>query len=256
MPSLSAHQSAKLTKLLFIGNSGSGKTGALVSLVEAGYRVYAFDFDNGLDSLAILAKQRCPDKLNNVQFKTLRDKYRGSATGPVIDGMPTAFIDAMKLLDKWEDGTKLASAGEDAVVVIDSLTFLSEAAFNWATAMNPTAKDKRQIYGAAQDAIENCIALLTSDSFATNVIVISHVKFIEQPDGSQKGFPTSVGAALSPKIPAYFNHYAMCENIGSKRQLRIQSNGLIDLKSPVSFRMAPALPIETGLADFFKEVRK
>lgn len=256
MPSLSAHQSSKVTKLMLIGNSGSGKTGALVSLVKAGYKLHILDFDNGLDSLTYLIKSTCPDKLGNVDFVTLRDKFKASPMGPVVDGMPTAFVDGLKLLDKWEDGSIPGKLGPEHIVVIDSLTFLSESAFNWATALNPAAKDKRQIYGAAMDAIENAIALLTSSNFATNVIVISHIKFIDQPDGTTKGYPTSIGNALSPKLPAFFNHVALCETVGNKRQLRIQSSGLVDLKSTVAFKLAPTLPIDTALADFFAEVRK
>jgi hypothetical protein len=256
MPSLTAHQSNKITKLLLVGNSGSGKTGALVSLVKAGYKLRVLDFDNGLDSLAALVKSTCPDKLANIEYVTLRDKFKASPMGPVVDGIPTAFVDGLKLLDKWEDGSTPGKLGDQYVVVIDSLTFLSESAFNWATAMNPGAKDKRQIYGAAMDAIENAISLLTSVNFGTNVVMISHIKFIDQPDGTTKGYPTAIGNALSPKIPAYFNHVALCEVVGQKRQLRIQSSGLVDLKSTVAFKLAPTLPIETALADFFAEVRK
>lgn len=256
MPSLSNHQSSKITKLLLVGNSGSGKTGALVSLVKAGYKLKILDFDNGLDVLSAMVKSTCPDRLSSVEFITLRDKFKASPMGPMVDGMPTAFVDGLKLLDKWEDGSIPGKLGPEHVIVIDSLTFLSESAFNWATALNPGAKDKRQIYGAAMDAIENAISLLTSVNFGTNVIVISHIKFIDQPDGTTKGYPTSIGNALSPKIPAYFNHVALCELVGNKRQLRIQSSGLVDLKSTVAFKLAPTLPIETALADFFSEVRK
>jgi hypothetical protein len=164
----------------------------------------------------------------------------------------------MKLLDKW-DGEVPAKWGKDHVVVIDSLTFLSEAAFNWAKALNPSAKDMRQIYGASQDAIENVLAMLTGASFATNVIIISHIKYIDRPDGQTKGYPTSVGSALSPKIPSYFNSVALCETTGSgsnlKRFVRTQATAMIDLKNPASFNMVPQLPIDTGLADFFKTVR-
>jgi len=245
---------------MLIGYSGAGKTGALTSLVEAGYKLFILDFDNGLDSLVIQCRKRCPDKLENIQFVSLRDKIKGTQSGPILDGMPTAFTRAMQLLDRWKDGDKdfgkPSDFGEDSVVVIDSLTFLSEAAFNWATALNPSAKDKRQIYGAAQEAIENAIALLTSDSFKTNVIVTSHIKFIDQPDGTTKGFPTAVGNALSPKLPAYFNNVALCETKGAgqsaSRVIRTISTGLVDVKSPASFTMPAELPIGTGLADFFR----
>ena len=61
---------------------------------------------------------------------------------------------------------------------------------------------RRQWYGTAQDGIEKVLALLTSASFECNVIVISHIKYIDTPEGT-KGYPTAVGSALSPVIPRY-----------------------------------------------------
>lgn len=263
MPSLSQHQSSKITKLMLIGYSGAGKTGALTSLVEAGYKLRIWDFDNGLDSLVIQVRKRCPEKLDNIRFITLRDKMKSSDIGPILDGPATAFIRALKLFDRWKDGDedlgKPGEWGEDTIVVLDSLTFFSEAAFNWATSMNPTAKDRRQIYGAAQEAIEHAIALLTGEAFKCNVIITAHIKFIEQGDGITKGFPTSVGNALSPKLPAYFNNVALVESKGAgastQRIIRTVSTGMVDLKSPASFTMAAELPIATGLADFFRTNR-
>jgi len=259
MPSLSDHQSASIVKLLLIGDSGTGKTGALASLALAGYKLLILDFDNGLDSLVSNIKRVNPAALANVQFESLRDRIKSiSPTGPIFEGVPRALADGLKLLDKWGD-LKPSTLGPGYIVVIDSLTFLSEAAFNWATSLNPSAKDRRQIYGAAQDTIENLLAMLTGKDFNTNVIVISHVKYMDRPDGTTKGYPTSVGAALSPKIPAYFNSVALCETSGTgqnlKRTIRTQPTTMIDLKNPVSFNLAAQLPIETALADFFKKVK-
>ena len=264
MPSLADHQSATTTKMLLMGDSGSAKTGSLASLVRAGYRLRILDFDNGLDSLVQQVKATAPECLSNVSFVTLRDKMKASPMGPVIDGQPKAFITALNLLDNWKepDGTDLGKPsgwGADTVLVIDSLTMMSDAAFAWANFMNPGAKDRRQIYGAAQEAIEHVIALLTGPGMATNVIVIAHTKYMDRPDGTTKGFPTAVGNALSPKLPAYFNSVALTSTSGAgqslKRQIQTISTALIDLKNPASLKMPGALPIENGLSDFFRTVR-
>ncbi len=126
--------------------------------------------------------------------------------------------------------------------------------------MNPGAKDMRQIYGVAQDAFENIITIVTADDLKTNVIVIAHIKYQQGQDGTTKGFATAVGQALGPIIPIYFNSVAMMEVSGSgekvQRQLRIVPTAMIDLKNPAPFFFnTPVLPIETGLADFFRKVR-
>lgn len=263
MPALAEHVSNRSTKLLFIGDSGTGKTGALTSLVKAGFKLRVLDFDNGLDVLAQYARAQAPDKLTNVEYRTLRDKMKSSPAGPILDGSPTAFTTALQMLDHWKydkiDLGKPSTWDAETIVVIDSLTFLSDAAFNQARFMNAGAKDPRNWFYAAQQFVESVIALLTSEQFKPNVIVIAHVTYMERDDGTKKGYPTSVGKALGPTIPAYFNNVALMGTTGSgssiKRTIRTLPTAMIDLKNSASFKMAPELPIETGLADFFKTVR-
>jgi AAA domain len=268
MPSLAKHQSVEFTKLLLEGDSGTGKTGSLISLIQAGYKLRILDMDNGLDILKQLVGMHCPDKVDNVEYRTLRDKRRATPIGSVIDGMPRAFIDAITMLDRWKykDGDENidlgvpAMWGKDCILVIDSLTFLSDAAFDFREPLVPRSKDGkydiRMVYKDAQDAIENVLALLTSEAFKTNVIVISHIRYMDRPDGTTKAYPTSVGSALSPTIPRYFNSVALCQTqTGGRRTLQTAATALIDLKNPAAFKMLPTLPIETGLADFFKTLR-
>ena len=61
MPSLARHQSNSLTKLLLVGDAKSGKTGSLVSLVKAGYKLRILDFDNLLDVLKYMIIRECPE---------------------------------------------------------------------------------------------------------------------------------------------------------------------------------------------------
>lgn len=259
MPSLANHQSNDYTKMLLEGDSGSGKTGALTSLVAAGYHLRILDMDNGLETLKGFVGKECPDRLSTVEFRTLRDKYRATPAGPVLAGPPKAFVDAIKMLDRWKyddvDMGVPAEWGPEVILVVDSLTFLSDSAFEWAVGLNAAAKDPRQWYGAAQDAVEKVLALLSSPNFETNVIVISHIKYMETPDGT-KGYPTSVGSALSPVIPRYFNSVAMCRTKpGGKRTIQTATTGLVDLKNPKPFEMQKEYDLETGLADFFQVLR-
>lgn len=260
MPSLANHQSNEFTKMLLEGDSGSGKTGALASLVKAGYKLRILDMDNGLDSLKSFVMRECPDKVGNVEFRILRDDYTSSAAGPKV-AKPKAFVEALKMLDNWKyDAVDLGDPGawgSDTILVVDSFTFLSDSAFEWAKGLNPTTKDPRQWYGAAQEAVESVLALLTSGNFKSNVIVISHVKYVDNPDGTRKGYPTAIGSALSPVIPRYFNSVALCQTSGAgKRTIQTAATAMIDLKNPKPFSMAKSYPIETGLAEYFAVLRE
>jgi AAA domain len=263
MSQLGQHQSGNFTKLLLMGDSKSGKTGALASLVPK-YKIRILDFDNGLDALAQVVKRDNPALLERVEFRTLRDKWASSPTGPIVSGQATAFVEGVKMLDKWKYGTTdlgvPADWGEDTICVIDSLTFMADAAFHFREPLVPRSRDGkydiRAVYKDAQDAVENVLALLTSESFRTNVIVISHVRYVDNPDGTKKGYPTAVGSALSPQIPRYFNSVALAQTgPGGKRQIQTAATAMIDLANPASFKMLPTLPIETGLATFFETVR-
>jgi hypothetical protein len=264
MPSLKEHQSAEYTKLLLMGDSKSGKTGALASLVAKGFKLRILDYDNGLDALAQIVKRDSPKNLENVEFVTVRDKLKSTPTGTIVDGIATAFIDGLRMLDHWKYGEvdlgPPKAWGKETILVLDSLTFMSDSAFRFREPLVPRSRDGkydvRAVYKDAQDAIEKVLALLTSESFRTNVIVISHVRYVDNPDGTKKGYPTAVGSALSPQIPRYFNSVALAQTgPGGKRNIQTAATAMIDLANPAAFKMLPTLPIETGLATFFETLR-
>lgn len=263
MPTLTQHQSNKFVKLLLLGDAKSGKTSSLVSLVKAGYKLRILDLDNLLDPLKNRVMDECPDFANNVEFRTLRDKRKMTPTGPVIDGQPKAFIDAIRMLDNWVyddvDLGKPSQWGPDCILVVDSLSRLCDAAFDWREPLTPRGKsgdyDQRATYGDAQDAIESVLAGLTSSGYETNVIVICHGTYIDLPNNQKKIFPQGVGQKLSPKIPQYFPNYVRFTNIGGKRTIQLESDPLIDLgiAKPLQIK---TLPVDTGLATIFENLRE
>jgi hypothetical protein len=239
MPNATDHKSSSITKRLLVGDSGVGKTTALAGLAQAGYQLHIYDFDNLLDPLIARLRREDAKALARIEFMSFRDKMKATPQGPTIDGQPTAFVDALRALDKWEDG--------------------SRAAYFWARGLQGAAGiaegvavrgiEPRNIFFTAQQAVMNCIALLTSVNFSTNILVIAHIKYMEQ-GGITKGFPLSVGTAISPEIPTYFPSVTLATKSGEKRILRTKSTSMIDLKDPRSFEYGDELPIE-DLAKLF-----
>lgn len=267
MPSLAQHQSNSFTKLLLLGDAKSGKTTSLASLVAAGYKLRILDMDNLLDPLKEAILARCPDKLGNVEFRTLRDKYRSGSLGMVIDGSPKAFIAATKMIDQWkytEDDieTDLGNPktwGPECILVIDSLSRLCDAAYDFRDPLTPVGKlgekDGRATYGDAQDAVEAFLAHITSKTYTTNVIVICHGVYQDLPDGTTKIFPQGVGQKLSPKIPQYFPVYIRYVNKAGKRTVELKSNVMIDLAFPKPDSLKD-LSTDDGLAKIFATLRE
>ena len=258
MPGLEKHSGMEFVRLMMVGGSGAGKTGALTSLVKAGYKLNIIDMDNGLDSLINHIKAECPDKLSSVTFQTFRNKYRSTPAGIKVRAPAKALENAVSAVGKWEDGSNPAEWGPDSILVIDSLTQLGRTALEWAEGMNPSYKDPRKWYGEAQAALENFISFITSASFRTNVIVNTHMEFIEEGNGMVKAYPSALGKALSPKIPRYFNTLLLLDKQGTgtnvKRRIRTVPTGLLDAKNPAPMRVLAEYPIETGLAAIFEQL--
>jgi hypothetical protein len=258
--------------MILMGDSKSGKTGSLASLVCDGYKLRILDFDNGLDILKQCVLRDCPGKADNVEFRTLRDTKVSTPSGSIIKGTPRAFIDALRMLDRWKyDDVDLGVPGEwgpECILVMDSLTLCSAAAFDFRTHQTVQAAkgkvyDKRAIYKDAQDSIENLLDLLTGSAFQTNVIVIAHVKYVDvnpyQSDDEvsavMKGYPRSVGSALGPLIPIYFNNIFRYKTVGSVRKIETEASAMFDLANAKPFTMPKEVPIATGLSTIFKELR-
>jgi hypothetical protein len=259
MPSLLNHHSGQLVKLLYLGDSGAGKTGSLVSLVKAGYHLRIVDFDNGLDVLKAFALKECPANVGNVMYETFRDSYKAGPTGPVVAGVPKALVGALKILNKWTDESIPAEWGPSHILVIDSLTGLGKAAFEWAKGLNPGAKEPRQWYHQAQQAVDNVISLLTSEAFRSNVIIIAHVQLVEKGDGTLRGYANTIGKALGPLVPTYFNTMVLAQSKGTgqnvKRSIVTAPTSLLDLKNPAPFKVEKEYDLGTGLATLFETLK-
>lgn len=254
---LSDLPASKFVKLGYIGDSGTGKSGSLVSLVKAGYNLKILDFDNGLPVLREYVLRECPDNIDLVDAITIRDQITPGNQGAVVT--PRAYIEGLKYMTKWDDGSIPAQFGENGVVVIDTLTTVGKSAYEWAKGQAPGAKDPRQWYFAAQQSVENFVAMLMAEQFHANVIVIAHVNYKELADGSTKGYMTSIGSALGPVLPRYFNTLIQAETIGQGRaairQIRTISSPMVDLKTPAPFRVKDTYPLGTGLAELFATLK-
>lgn len=238
MPTLDEHPSSDLVKLLLMGNSGVGKTGSLASLAQAGYRLFIYDFDNGLD---ILLDPTILDPMlrRHVHYKLFQDK--ASATAGRLLPQATAWKEFTSALGDWkEDKTSLGSFrtwGKGDVLVIDSITMLSDAAMAETLAISNRLGGKPQIqdYGAAMESIQSLFEILYSSHCNCNVIVTSHLQFQgDEYSGTRKAMPSVLGNKLGPKIPRYFNSVVLLEKtvVGNtvKRRLKTVGTHHVDLK--------------------------
>jgi hypothetical protein len=291
MPDLTQHNPTGLSKVLLVGDSGAGKTGALACLANAGYNLYIFDYDNGLDVLHSFVE---PEARSRVHFITLTDRLTTSPTGPIPLGVPSAITRAMRMLDHWcikkegeviEDCGRAKDWGERDVLVKDSLTLMGIAALRRVIVAGADRNLADRIahpwpadYGEAMNMLEGTLQLLFSDLIQCNVVVTAHIvkpfakKKVEvvRADGSTaiqeienddaKGFPSALGRQLPPKVGRYFNSVlrVKTEGVGptSSRLIHTVSDGEIELKTPAPHIVPPTLPIKDGLVQYFDLIRK
>ena len=256
MPKLTTHPSQRVTKMLAVGNSGTGKTGALASLAEAGYTLGILDYDNGLDILRNATSAAAQDR---IFYETLTERRKMVAGQLVLDGMPSVLPNTLKLLNNWPELGPVSTWGPDRVLVLDSLTFFAKAVFEWVEA-SFHYRDRRQSYGEAQRRVENLLGLLYSPVIPCNIYVASHLTFIELVPGTLKAYPAVIGRALSPTVTRYFNTCVEfhIRGIGptAKRVIATGPTGTVDVKTATLPSAVPGeLPVETGLATLFQALQ-
>jgi len=281
VPPLTEHQASKITKLIILGDSTSGKTGSLASLACAGYNLRIIDLDNNADVLYdYLTSPKSPyppGHAQNVRIITLTDPLK-NISGKIYFAKSVVWPKVMSLLDNWTDGEEklgpVTNWGEKDILVIDSLSKLAEAALTFHLAMNnklfatPNGNEARRDIGIAQSMIDKFLSWLKYDGIKCNIIVICHIKYVNErgttPDDitgerPQKGWPNALGAALSPLIPRHFPTMLLYEKqtFGNttKRMIYTQPRGVTDAKTSAPTKVLPAYPIESGLADYFAALR-
>lgn len=261
MPALTNIKEHKPLKIMHIGDSGSGKTGALASLVKAGFKPVIMDFDNGLDILSSVVPS---DLLGNIFYSTFKDEYKSVGGKVIPKGQAKAWSNALKFLEtgKTPEGDEFLSVdklGREHVLVIDSLTMASQAAMLQVLQVNNRLLEApfQSDWGEAQRIVEGLVQWLTSDQVKCHVVVNTHISYIDLQGGVTKGYPSSIGKALSAKIPRYFNTILLAQSKGSgksaKRMITALPQGVVETKALIPADKLPeGWDVTTGLAEFFK----
>lgn len=290
-------------KILLIGKSGAGKTGALASLVAAGYNLRIIDTDKGVRTLrSLITDSRYPYakiiaakgidlnhavryvsidtamKLRTIQVKIGENKFTSQTLLAPNDAK--AWPKVVGLLDGWkEDGLDLgpvSSWGPMDVLVLDSFSTLAQCAYYFSQSMNGRLGARDQGYdfqrdvGEAQSQLRRLLELLYDSSIGCNVVVISHITWVDESRGvasrpqentatfaAPDGYPSAIGRALSPQMGKYFNDMFVVRNSGSGSSVQrnistVPMDGVVAKNSVFMDREYPA---STGLASIFAAIR-
>jgi hypothetical protein len=248
-------------KLLNLGMSGAGKTGCLVSLVLAGYHLYILDFDNNSKIIRRILTDMGREDLwtSNVHVAPLRDKITLKNGVPKLQAPMTAWKGAGKALEAWNADNFTPRD----VIVMDTLTKGSEAAFNEGLALAGRLNQRPQLadYGWMADSVKLFVDMITAADYPCHVIINTHIKYKEGDETLQteaRGLPNAKGQEISNSIAVNFNTIILTRTKGqgpaTRRIISTQPQGIVEVKNENPKGVKPEYPIDTGMAQLFKDI--
>lgn len=261
MPTLLDCEASSPIKLLNLGESGTGKTGMTASLAKAGYNLWFLDYDAGFATrnslLDVLKDDRAA--MARVHYEILRDNITIQNGLPKLKPPIHAYKDAGKTLVAWE-ADKFTS---NDIIVLDTLTTFSDAAFNEAMMVGGRLNQRPQLqdYGWCADSVKLFIEMLTSPELNCHVIVNTHIRWFSGDDENQtqaRGLPNAKGQEISRVVSRYFNSVILSRSVGqgpaAKRVISTQPQGVVEVKSSAPSSVKATYPIETGMASLFADI--
>lgn len=218
-------------KIILMGDSGTGKTTALKTLIQAGITPMILFLEQGMESVTDLPKgsyhyhyikpmgggwlamAAMAKSVLNLSFENLtkiQDNNRSKNTG---------FMDAMTICNDFVDETgkhwgDVAKWGTDKAFCIDGLSGLSDLAMAMTTGIKPTRHQGE--WGVAMNMVKGYLQTLVADTFCT-VALISHTER-EKDEITGGTFVTvkTLGQKLAPDIPKMFSDVILAERAGNK----------------------------------------
>lgn len=275
-----------------LGYPGSGKTGALVALLNAGYKLRVLDFDGNYNPLVDYADDRA---LANLDIVTLQDRMRNGEKRVEPFGIPDAFTRGLKLMQEWKyidpdtgeevNLGKSADWGLDTIVVVDSMTYGGLSAKLRAMVMNnkTPATMTSAVWGASVADWNSFVEIMKADRNNYHLIVNSHKQllgpqdFLKQNDKDNSEaiamaneevvkaaqndlLPTRIYPIAVTKNQATTIHgmlptmleFEKIEKLGKTVRV-INTIGAANIDVKISGKgLKPQYPIETGLLDIFQ----
>ena len=263
----------KPIKMLVLGESGSGKTGALASLLTAGYNVRILDADGtGEDLLRSLV----PTAGDALAVLTLAEKFT-PVNGMLLPLNPDGWLRLCNALRKWLGGVHTWTPRD--VLVIDTLTTVGRLAYYHArkTAGRESAAESGKLW---QQDIGNaqalCIALMDmihGEGVPCSVIVNCHINRTFS-DGSRPtdleyeqaraekrvihlgGYPVVIGAKAGIKVPIYFGTMLYLRGTGPTALFHTTPIDGINVKTTAPCEVKRTYKQSTGLAELFADMQK
>ena len=204
-------------RVLVFGPPKSGKT-QLVSTLASKYNLLWFDLENGYGTLLKLPEQQkervelisIPDSRNfPIAIETMLKVMSGQKIS-ICEEHGKVACPLCKKAGAPEVEVCLSELGPDSVVVVDSLTQLTNSAIAFITRGKPDDyKMEFDDWGNLKALVEKFLSQVQQARY--NVVCISHEEEVEMEDGRKKIVPVCGSSKSSRNTAKYFDHVLYCE---------------------------------------------
>jgi hypothetical protein len=217
MAKLSEKKLSKTHRVLVYGEPKSGKTQMAGELANK-FKLLFIDLENGWETLLKLS----PQAQSNVELISIPDTkvfpIAIETMLKIITGNKVSVCEkhgkvdcALCKKDSLAFSTiELNSLPEDTIVIVDSLTQLSNSAMNYLTKAQPDDyKPEWTDYRNQGQLLDKFLSQVQQAKF--NIVCITHVVETELEDGRKKLVPVCGTTAFSRNTAKYFDHVVYCE---------------------------------------------
>lgn len=207
----------KTSRVIVFGEPKSGKT-ELVARLSEHYKLIYFDLENGFETMLKLpvAWQERIDIVSIPDTKTFPiaiETLLKVVTGNPVDICDTHGKVSCPLCKKAGNTFTRVCLNEirdDTIVVIDSLTQLSNSAMNHITKyQEDTYKPEWPDYRSQGQLLDKFLSQIQQAPY--NICCITHVVETELEDGAKRLVPTCGTTAFSRNTAKYFDHVVYCQ---------------------------------------------
>lgn len=262
-----------LLRAIAQGEPGTGKTGSVAALLDAGYRVILADFDHNPEPLQVFAK----DAGDRLQIVTFADELSSGGMDTKGDIKQVGAVSAIRRFTKFLTvGNPALGApktwGADTVFVLDSLSSLADSAMRLALKLNGGVTREGSHIGILAGEVEDAMQMFMAPSMQCHRILVAHLKLISpKPDSTYNDqtdlqkqvlreraaleetayFPNLPGVQVARTIARMFST-ALLYALTDKGQLVIHTKPIKGYTIKVPCAVGDQLPIESGLLTIMK----
>ena len=217
-------------KIILMGDSGTGKTHSIRTLLDAGVTPFVIFTEPGMEVLGDVL-----DKIHHTYIPPAQVGWEGLANiGKMIntldydgvakmrDSNKTKYIELLKIIEQCnnfvdqngESFGDVMSWGTDRALVIDSLSGLNDMASQLTVGGKPVKG--MQDWQVAQNMLKFFIDKLTTQTKCTFVLMTHLAREKDEITGGTTLMVSTLGQKLAPELPKYFSDAIQAIRQGDK----------------------------------------